>query len=106
MHNSSSQDNERGEATNPTVIVAPPAAVAASTSFSKWSNARRRSDGRMEEDLKTKKRRVLGGGSDAGWSRACDVCNVVYKSAAAFNSHLAGPKHASMLRRRAYKAGQ
>lgn len=120
--------------TTPTVIVdpavtvvAPPAAVAASTSLSDSATAVAPADKPMigpEEnpeksssqksrkraaarrmDLETKKSRVLAGGADAGSVHACDICNVVCNSPTVFKYHLAGKTHASMVKKHAPKDG-
>lgn len=54
-----------------------------------------------EEDLETKKRKILEGGAAAEAVRTCTVCNVVCNSQTVFVSHLAGQKHATMVKRRA-----
>ncbi|KAE8124411.1 hypothetical protein FH972_019301 [Carpinus fangiana] len=51
-----------------------------------------------EEDLETKKRKILGGGAAAEAVRTCTICNVVCNSQTVFNSHLAGQKHATMVK--------
>lgn len=50
------------------------------------------------EDLETKKRKILGGGAAAEAIRTCAICNVVCNSQTVFNSHLAGQKHATMVK--------
>ncbi|KAI3673369.1 hypothetical protein L6452_39487 [Arctium lappa] len=52
--------------------------------------------GNDDEDLETKKQKVLKGGAASGALRTCTVCNVVCNSPAVFISHLAGQKHAAM----------
>ncbi|ONI08797.1 hypothetical protein PRUPE_5G201200 [Prunus persica] len=54
-----------------------------------------------EEDLETKKRKIISGGAAAGAVRTCTVCNVVCNSQTVFNSHLAGQKHAAMVKKQA-----
>ncbi|KVH99262.1 zinc finger protein 346-like isoform X1 [Cynara cardunculus var. scolymus] len=49
-----------------------------------------------DEDLETKKQKVLKGGAASGAVRTCTVCNVVCNSPTVFISHLAGQKHAAM----------
>ncbi|CAK7323083.1 unnamed protein product [Dovyalis caffra] len=51
------------------------------------------------EDLDTKRRKILEGGAAAEAVRACSICNVVCNSETVFNSHLAGQKHAAMLKK-------
>lgn len=51
------------------------------------------------EDLDTKRRRILEGGAAADAVRVCSFCNVVCNSDTVFNSHLAGQKHAAMLKK-------
>ena len=53
------------------------------------------------EDLETKKRKVLECGAAAGAVRSCTICNVVCNSQSVFNSHLAGQKHAAMVKKQA-----
>lgn len=52
--------------------------------------------GNDDEDLETKKQKVLEGGAASGALRTCTVCNVVCNSPTVFISHLAGQKHAAM----------
>ena len=49
------------------------------------------------KDLETKKQRVLQHGAPAG-VRICTVCNVVCNSEKAYNDHLAGQKHAVIVK--------
>lgn len=49
------------------------------------------------EDIETKKRKLMGGGTAAGSVRVCTICNVVCNSETVFNLHLVGQKHASMV---------
>lgn len=51
------------------------------------------------EDLDTKRRRILEGGAAAEAVRVCSFCNVVCNSETVFNSHLAGQKHAAMMKK-------
>ncbi|KAL2523051.1 zinc finger RNA-binding protein-like [Forsythia ovata] len=53
------------------------------------------------EDLETKRRKVLEGGAAADAVRACVFCNVVCNSETVFNHHLAGQKHAAMVKKHA-----
>uniref|UniRef100_A0A2P2P6D0 Uncharacterized protein n=1 Tax=Rhizophora mucronata TaxID=61149 RepID=A0A2P2P6D0_RHIMU len=53
------------------------------------------------EDLETKKRKVLEGGAAAEAVRTCTICNVVCNSETVFSHHLAGQKHAAMLKKHA-----
>jgi hypothetical protein len=52
-----------------------------------------------EEDLETKKRKMLEVGAVAGAVRTCTICNVVCNSQTVFNSHLLGQKHAAMVKK-------
>ncbi|KAL3624042.1 hypothetical protein CASFOL_032858 [Castilleja foliolosa] len=52
------------------------------------------------DDLETKRRRVLEGGAASQAVRTCQICNVVCNSDTVFNFHLAGQKHASMIKKR------
>ncbi|KAK9748117.1 hypothetical protein RND81_02G037100 [Saponaria officinalis] len=51
------------------------------------------------EDLETKKRKVLECGAPADAVKTCAICNVVCNSETVFNAHLAGQKHALLVRR-------
>ncbi|KAH7550727.1 hypothetical protein JRO89_XS13G0257400 [Xanthoceras sorbifolium] len=51
------------------------------------------------EDLETKKRKVVESGAAAGDVRVCTVCNVVCNSQTVFKSHIAGQKHAAMVKK-------
>ncbi|XP_048443680.1 zinc finger protein 346-like isoform X2 [Pyrus x bretschneideri] len=52
-----------------------------------------------KEDLETKKKKVISGGATASAVRTCAVCNVVCNSQTVFCSHLAGQKHAAMVKK-------
>ncbi|KAL0450486.1 UNVERIFIED_CONTAM: hypothetical protein Slati_1605000 [Sesamum latifolium] len=71
------------------------------TSSSK--KARKKAAARTE-DLETKRRKVLEGGAAADGVRACSICNVVCNSDTVFNYHLAGQRHASMIKKQASTA--
>lgn len=50
------------------------------------------------EDVETKKRKVLECGAAADAVRTCAICNVVCNSDTVYKSHLAGQKHATMVK--------
>ncbi|KAK9107339.1 hypothetical protein Syun_023350 [Stephania yunnanensis] len=52
-----------------------------------------------KDDLETKRRKVMEGGAAAEAVRVCTTCNVVCNSETVFNFHLAGQKHASMVKK-------
>lgn len=54
-----------------------------------------------EEDLEMKKRKVVESGAVAGAVRVCTICNVVCNSETVFTYHLAGQKHAAMVKKQA-----
>ncbi|KAJ4973722.1 hypothetical protein NE237_006896 [Protea cynaroides] len=58
-----------------------------------------------EEDLETKRRKVMEGGAAADAVRVCTICNVVCNSQTVFDYHLAGQKHANLLKKQAASAG-
>lgn len=53
------------------------------------------------EDLETKKRKVVESGVAVDALRVCSVCNVVCNSETVFTAHLAGSKHATMVKKQA-----
>lgn len=53
------------------------------------------------EDLEKKKKKVLEGGAAAAAVKICAICNVVCNSETVFNYHLAGQKHAAMMKKQA-----
>ena len=53
------------------------------------------------EDLETKKQRVLEGGAAMDAVRTCSICKVVCNSQTVFQYHLAGQKHAAMVKKQA-----
>ncbi|CAK9186033.1 unnamed protein product [Ilex paraguariensis] len=57
------------------------------------------------EDLATKRRKLLEGGAAADGVRACALCNVVCNSETVFRHHLAGQKHAAMMKKYASGTG-
>lgn len=52
----------------------------------------------QSKDIETKKRNVLECGASANAVRTCTICSVVCNSETVFNSHLAGQKHAAMVK--------
>lgn len=52
------------------------------------------------EDVETKKRKVLESGTSEDAVKTCTVCNVVCNSETVFNAHLAGQKHAAMVKQK------
>ncbi|KAI3799124.1 hypothetical protein L1987_34414 [Smallanthus sonchifolius] len=50
------------------------------------------------QDLDIKRMKVLQGGAAANAVRTCSICNVVCNSDTVFRFHLAGQKHASMVK--------
>lgn len=50
------------------------------------------------QDLEIKRMKVLHGGAAANAVKTCTICNVVCNSDTVFRFHLAGQKHASMLK--------
>lgn len=57
-----------------------------------------------KEDLETKRRKVLNGGAAAQSIRTCSICNVVCNSQIVYDFHIAGQKHASMVKKYAAAA--
>ncbi|XP_028796585.1 zinc finger RNA-binding protein [Neltuma alba] len=53
------------------------------------------------EDLEKKKKKVLEGGAAAEAVKICTICNVVCNSETVFNYHLAGQKHAAVMKKQA-----
>ncbi|PPR86858.1 hypothetical protein GOBAR_AA33834 [Gossypium barbadense] len=54
-----------------------------------------------KEDLETKKRKVMEGGTAAADVRVCTICNVVCNSEKVFKYHLTGQKHATIVKKQA-----
>ncbi|MQL75529.1 hypothetical protein Taro_007902 [Colocasia esculenta] len=52
-----------------------------------------------EVDLETKRRKVLEGGAAATAVKVCTLCNVVCNSEVVFEFHIAGQKHAAMVKK-------
>lgn len=52
-----------------------------------------------EEDLEAKKRKILVGGAATDLVKVCTLCNVVCNSQGVFDFHIAGKKHAAMLKK-------
>ncbi|XP_043706598.1 uncharacterized protein LOC122656194 [Telopea speciosissima] len=57
------------------------------------------------EDLETKRRKVMEGGAAADAVRVCTICNVVCNSQVVFDYHLAGQKHANLVKKQSALAG-
>lgn len=53
------------------------------------------------DDMETKKKRVLEGGAAMDAVRTCSICKVVCNSETVFQYHLAGQKHAAMVKKQA-----
>lgn len=62
-------------------------------------NKNKRKSVETAEDLEKKKKKVLEGGAAAEAVRTCAICNVVCNSETVYNYHLAGQKHAAMLKK-------
>ncbi|XP_057487923.1 uncharacterized protein LOC130773972 [Actinidia eriantha] len=56
------------------------------------------------EDLEAKRRKIMEGGAAADAVRLCTICNVVCNSELVFAYHMAGKKHASMMKKQAVGA--
>ncbi|KAK7295434.1 hypothetical protein RJT34_18343 [Clitoria ternatea] len=65
----------------------------------KSSNKSKRKTAETPEELEKKKKKVLEGGAAAEAVRICGICNVVCNSETVYNFHLAGQKHAAMLKK-------
>ncbi|OVA00764.1 zinc finger protein [Macleaya cordata] len=52
-----------------------------------------------KEDLESKRRKLMEGGAAAEAVRVCTICNVACNSQTVFDYHLAGQKHASMVKK-------
>ncbi|KAL3525872.1 hypothetical protein ACH5RR_014244 [Cinchona calisaya] len=57
------------------------------------------------EDLETKKKKILEGGAAVDAVRICAICNVVCNSETVFRYHLAGQKHAAMMKKHTSATG-
>ncbi|MED6107602.1 hypothetical protein PIB30_015562 [Stylosanthes scabra] len=63
-----------------------------------WNKSKRKSI-ETPEDLEKKKKKVLEGGAAAEAVKVCSICNVVCNSETVYNFHLAGQKHAAMVKK-------
>ncbi|KAG8366944.1 hypothetical protein BUALT_Bualt16G0020800 [Buddleja alternifolia] len=72
---------------------------------SKAQKTRKKSATVSTEDLETKRRKIMEEGATSDGVRACAVCNVVCNSETVFNYHLAGQKHAAMVKKHNAMAG-
>lgn len=54
-----------------------------------------------QEDIETKKRKIVEGGAAESDIRVCTLCNVVCNSPEVFKFHLGGQKHAAMVKKQA-----
>lgn len=68
-------------------------------SKSSSGNKNKRKSIETAQDLEKKKKKVLEGGAAAEAVRTCTICNVVCNSETVYNYHLAGQKHAAMLKK-------
>lgn len=62
-------------------------------------SGQKRNKAETVEDLEIKKKKIMEGGAAANAVRSCAICNVVCNSETVFKFHLAGQKHASMLKK-------
>lgn len=60
------------------------------------------------ENIEMKKQKVLQAGAKESEVRVCTICNIVVNNESVFNYHIAGQKHASMVKKwqESVKAGQ
>ena len=60
------------------------------------------------ENIEAKKQKVLQAGAKESEVRVCTICNIVVNNQSVFNYHIAGQKHASMVKKwqERVKAGQ
>lgn len=65
------------------------------------ARTKRKKASQKAEDLETKKQRVLEGGAAMDAVRTCSICKVVCNSESVFQYHLAGQKHAAMVKKQA-----
>ncbi|KAL3844618.1 hypothetical protein ACJIZ3_002021 [Penstemon smallii] len=71
--------------------------------LSKAKKARKKRAAALIEDLDTKRRKALEGGTAADALRTCTICNVVCNSETVFNYHLVGQRHAATLKKHTSK---
>lgn len=57
------------------------------------------------EDLETKRKKIVEGGAAVDAVRTCAICNVVCNSETVFRYHLAGQKHAAMMKKHGFATG-
>ncbi|KAJ6839745.1 putative zinc finger RNA-binding protein [Iris pallida] len=57
----------------------------------------------MEEDLETKKKKILEAGAAPDGVRVCTICNVVVNSQKVYDSHITGQKHITMVKQQQEK---
>ncbi|KAK8937282.1 hypothetical protein KSP39_PZI012111 [Platanthera zijinensis] len=80
-------------------ITPKPTGSVANTGEEQSKEAKRKSASLLEteDELKTKKTRVLKAGASVGEVRVCTICNVVVNSQKVYECHLAGQKHFAMV---------
>ncbi|CAO2818526.1 unnamed protein product [Amaranthus hypochondriacus] len=71
--------------------------IAAETSQPETQQTKKKS--KVAKDVETKKQNVLQCGAAADALRTCTTCNVVCNSDIVFKTHLAGQKHAAMMKK-------
>lgn len=91
--------NAQPLATDP--IIGPVENPAANNPSSDDIQKTQKSSTQAPEDLDTKKRKIVESGTAADSVRTCTVCNIVCNSQTVFDSHLAGQKHAVMVKKQA-----
>eukprot|EP00262_Sarcandra_glabra_P002142 TRINITY_DN12394_c0_g6_i1.p1 TRINITY_DN12394_c0_g6~~TRINITY_DN12394_c0_g6_i1.p1 ORF type:complete len:360 (+),score=27.18 TRINITY_DN12394_c0_g6_i1:98-1177(+) len=87
--------------TNPVVRVAAKKGISAAVKGKTVSGQRRKGapPSAPGEDLETKKRKLMEGGAPPDSVRVCAICNVACNSETVFNFHLAGQKHAALVKK-------
>ncbi|XP_062159771.1 uncharacterized protein LOC133867103 isoform X2 [Alnus glutinosa] len=100
LNNATASAQSSAESDNPAIGSQEPPDIGDKGEAVDLQNSRKKATEPVE-DLETKRRKVLQGGAAAEAVRTCAMCNVVCNSEAVFNSHLAGQKHADMMKKHA-----
>jgi hypothetical protein len=100
LNNATASAQSSAESDNPAIGPQEPPDIGDKGEAVDLQNSRKKATEPVE-DLETKRRKVLQGGAAAEAVRTCAMCNVVCNSETVFNSHLAGQKHADMMKKHA-----
>lgn len=85
--------------TSNTVVIGPQPQPEKSKSSRGSKSKSKRKAKETPEEFEKKKKKVFDGGASSASVKICEICNVICNSETVFNYHLAGQKHAAMMKK-------